>query len=291
MELDELVNLFKDCGYRIKKIDGQYFLSRGWINYSFPQLSDVPIHRELVGKLKWRYLISVIKINTFPKNTHEFIVKTNEYHIDMLPHRARSTTRKSLRECEFKQPSLPDLLKFGLHINRQTMKLQHRNDKFLTDEKKWERYVTSLYGHKDVAMLGAYYSGQMIGYIIAFKMNGKYHVMNQYVDRSWPGLAPLNGLIYTLFNKIIADEGMVEFSDGMESFNPLPELNRFKRTMLFERVPATRIYVINPIFLGLLKIIILYYVRILGRKKIKNQFVQKVVRLYHGHRILCKAMA
>ncbi|MGD9930641.1 MAG: hypothetical protein AB7U05_11530 [Mangrovibacterium sp.] len=291
MKLDELVAIYRGCGYSVSNTDGQYFLNRGCINYSFPHLSDVSLNPKIIRKLKWRYLISVIKVSSPIKNTHEFIIKTKEYRIDMLPHRTRPTTRKSLRECGFRVPTIDDLLREGLYINRQTMKLQHRDDKYLTNENQWKSYVTSFYGHEDVAMLGAYYAGKMIGYIIAFKTDGKYHVVNQYVDRNWPGLAPLNGLIYTLFNKIIEEEGELVFSDGMESFSPLPELNRFKRTMLFEPVPATRVYILHPVLRVSLGMVILFYVKMLRKRSVRSKFIQKIIRLYQGQRILDRITA
>jgi hypothetical protein len=288
MELNDFVSIHHNCGFILKKINGLYFLNRGLVNYSFPQLVHIPVNGKLIKMLKWRYPISVIKTESRIKNTYEYILNTEEYSLDSFRKRTRTTIKKSLNTCEFKRPPFEDLIHYGLIINRQTLKLQNRNDKFLTNDKLWEKYISFFYHEADSYILGAYMNGKMIGFAIAYRLEGKYYFHIQHIDRNYGTFYPMSGLMFKIVNQIIEKNGTIEISDGIESFNPLPSLNKFKRYMRFERVPVTRVYVIHPILVAVFKSIVFYYVHLLGKRTIRNQYLRQIISLYHGNRVLSR---
>ena len=288
MTVDEVVNIFCECGYKIKKINGCYFLSRGLVNYSFPRLEDIPFDKNLLDSLKWKYLVSVIKTQSRIKNTSEFVLETNNYGIEKFATKKRNDIRRSLRDCIFRRPPLEDLLDFGLKINQEALSKQNRRDKFLTDRQCWRKYITSLYHQESILILGAYISDKMVGYITVNRLAGNYYIIDPFYDHKASASAPVKGLIFTLVNQIIKDKGSIRISYGLDSFNPLPSLNKYKHSMLFERKPATRAFVINPLLMPFLKGIVFLYIRVLKYKNIKNPFIRKVIQLYQGTRILSK---
>ena len=150
MNIEKVVSVFTSCGFKINKIGGYYFLDRGWINYSFPQLINMPINSNLINSLKWRYLLTIIKTESRIKNTYEFVLETNDYGIDKFAPKKRNDIRKSLKDCVVKRPSLEDLFHFGLSMNRQTLARQGRNDKYLTDDRYWRKYITSFYSQENI---------------------------------------------------------------------------------------------------------------------------------------------
>jgi hypothetical protein len=291
MNINDFVTINRNSGYTIKKIDGQYFLNRGLINYSFPQLVETPINKKLVTHLKWRYLISIVKTNSWIKNTYEFILTVDDYPVELFPHRTRTTVRKSLKSCTFKRPTLEDLKVTGLDINRQTLKIQKRSDKNLTDKNRWEKQISQLYNNQDVKILGAYVDGKLIGFAIAYEMEGKHYFHIQHIDRDQGSNYPMSGLMYLLINQIIEEKGAIEISDGIESFEPLPTLNKFKRYMRFERVPITRAYILHPVLVAFIVPLIVFYIRVLKKRNINNPFVRKIISLYQGHRMLSKIVS
>ncbi len=285
MKISDFIHLNYRSGFALNHIDGQYFLQRGFINYSFPLLIEQQINRQLINKLKWRFPITVIKTSSKIKNTYEYILKTDTYDVGGFPHSTRSTIRKSLKYCEFKQPAYEDLIKYGLQINQQTLNLQHRRDRFLTVESNWIKYVSTFISAQDLIVLGAYFENKLIGYAVVYELEGKHYFLHQHIDRNYSTYYPMNGLMYTIINRLIDKNGSVEISDGIESFNPLPSLNKFKRTMLFDRVPVTRIYIIHPALVSIIKPILFVYLGVLKRRSIRNQLVRNLVSLYWGHRL------
>jgi hypothetical protein len=188
----------------------------------------------------------------------------------------------------FKRPSLEDLFQFGLRMNQQTLARQGRSDKILTNKHQWEKYITSFYSQENIYILGAYIAERMVGYITVCKIEGNYYIIDPFYDKEAASSSPIHGIIFTLVNQLIEKNGSIKIYYGLDSFSPLPNLNKYKQSLLFKRVPATRVFVINPILMPFLKLIIFFCVCILKRKNIKNSFIRKIVSLVQGNRIIYK---
>jgi hypothetical protein len=285
MKVEEIADIYDKCGFSIKKINGCYFLRKGLINYSFPQVIDVPFDNNHLNAIRWKYLISIIKTQAEIKNTYEYILETSDYNISKFDAKKRADIRKSLRDCVFEKPSLDDLIQFGLPINQQTLAKQGRKDKHLTECNHWKRYITTFYSNENILILGAYMAGLMVGYITVININGEYHIIDPYYDLTAAPSAPTQGLIFTLVNHVIEKEGSIKIYYGVESFSPLPKLNKYKQSMLFKRIPTTRVYILNPLVLPFVKLMLFFYTKVLKHKSIKNPFIRKMVSLYQGSRI------
>jgi len=286
MEVEELVSLYRNCGLNINSIGDYYFNQQGWVNYSFPNLVKISINDNLVKSIKWKYLISLLLTELRRKNTYEFILNTSDYSIDKFAKKIRNRIRKSLQNCTFKKPDLEDMQTFGLAINQQTLKRQHKKDKTLTSARLWNQYISTLYSQDRIIILGAYYAGKMVGYIMVLELMEKYIISHAFIDRIDSEITdPMNGLLYTMVNQLIEKNKSVKVSYGIDSFVELHELNRFKNNMLFDRVPVSRVYIINPLLLPFIKFIIFYNIHLLRRKSIQNTFTRKIIRLYQGHRL------
>jgi hypothetical protein len=286
MKVEEFVRLIRNSGLEISSTGSAYFYRQGWINYSYPTLVKTPIKNHLVQSVRWKYPISLILTDLRRKNTYEFVLHTDDYAIDKFAKKIRNRIRKSLQNCTFKRPSLEDMLTFGLKINQDTLKRQNRRDTVLTNANKWKIYITSLYAVNDIIMLGAFYANRMVGYIVATELEEKYIICHAFIDRNDSEITdPMNGLIFTLVNQLIEKDKTVRISYGLDSFTTLAELNRFKSNMLFERIPVSRVYIINPLLLPFIKLAIFFYMHVLQRKNFKSDFPRQLIRLYQGHRL------
>lgn len=286
MKLEEWVNLHKDCGFDINSNQGFHYLFKNRILYSFPELVPVPVDKKLIRKLQWRYPITVVKTGHRIKNTYEYILDTNNYSFDTFRKKTRTTIRKSLNSCEFKKPLIEDLVHYGLKINRQTLHIQDRNDKCLTDPEMWKKYISLCYDHEDVKILAAYLGNVMIGYAMAFRLGEMHYFHLQHIDREYATYYPMSGLMYILINQLIEQYGRIRISDGVESFDSIPSLNRFKRYMGFERIPITRVYIINPLIVMMLYPFVYVYVSLMHKRNSQNTLMRKMINLYYGHRVL-----
>jgi hypothetical protein len=284
MTLTELVTLYQKGGFHIFMKQDNFFLSRGLVNYSFPLLESAQINQSICSNLKWKFLISVIKTDTLKKNTYEYILKTDDYSIEKFKRKVRQRINKSLNTFIFKRPGLEDLIHYGLKINRQALIVQDkRRDKTLTNYNRWVKQASAFYYNKDVIVLAAYERDRMVAYIIACEYEGRYFTHLKHFDREMNNSSPMQGLIFTLINQIITEKGSIVISDGMESYKHIPELRRFKLNMLYERIPASRVYIIHPLILKFIQLLICFNIHFLKKFYLKGFYFRTLVHLYKGH--------
>ncbi|MFO7932651.1 MAG: hypothetical protein R6U78_01110 [Bacteroidales bacterium] len=298
MTTEEFVRLHRSWGYNIKKFGDHYFHYR-WIrkrffplNTSFPPNQVVSVDKKLVRALRWRHLISPVLIHGHKKDIYEYILTADHYDLEQFDRKTRNRIRKSLKTCVFKRPALEELLNEGLSINRQTCKKQKRVDKYLTDEKHWSKCITSICSSDEFIILGAYYEDRMVGYVIAYQLEGTFNLFQALIDRdNSSSTNPMCGLLYTLVNDLIREHGPISISYGIHRFGrPTMPLNRFKLNMLFEACTYSRGQVINPVLLNVIRLVLIIHFRVLRRKTIKKKLLQYFVHLYQGHRLLRSAM-
>ena len=291
MRIAEFASILKKSGSRITKIGDHYFNLHLRKSYSVPPCNRITITRKLISILRWKYPISVLLTELPQKNTYEFVLETNNYSLDQFSGKVRNRIRKSLKNCRFMRPSKEELITEGLEINRQTCIRQGRIAKELVCKQKWTRIVDALYSHEDIHIQGAYYHERMVGYMVVAKIEDKYSMQHVFVDREDSQItSPMNGILYTFVNEIIKREGKIKISYGLDSIKPLPELNRFKKNMLFNKIPVTRVYIINPLLMLYYKFVVFRYIAILKRRHIDNDRLRSIIRIYHGNRILKRSM-
>jgi len=291
MLISEFADVINKCGSEISEINGVYFHKDGWKTYSFPPTFKVNINKDLINSLKWKNFVTVILTDFQQKNSYEFILDTNDYSLDKFQRKVRNRIKKSLQNCTFKRTELNDLIDIGLKINRQTLTRQKRKEKQLVNKECWCRSIGVLLASKEIKILGAYYSGRLVGYLVAVKIDDKYCIQHAFVDRQdSEQTVPMNGLIYTLVIQIIKEEGSVRISYGLDSIKDLPELNRFKLNMLFKKIPVTRVYVVNPVLVPFIHLIVFISLRIVKKVRGKSRFIREILHIYYGHRLLYREL-
>ncbi len=291
MKLTELIEAFIKAGVKIDSYHGCYFFTSNGIYYSFPPVYQIPERSLSVNSLRWKHLITVIYTDLQIKNTYEFILRTNQYNLEDFDKKVRNRIRKSLQNCTFKRPGLSELINDGLNINRATCQRQHRNDNILTEPAKWNHYISTLYNRDKFIIQGAFYNNRMVGYIVAYWLEDKCNILHAYIDRKDAEVtSPMNGLIYNLVNQLITEHGSVHLSYGIESFSPLPELNRFKCNMLFEKIPVTRLFLLHPLLIPFIRFYLFCTIHIMNKKIVHHNFTRKLIKLYQGHRLFFKVM-
>jgi hypothetical protein len=286
MKIDEFIELHNKSGYKIRTIHGNYFKTGILKCYSWPFNYRISMNDRIIKHLKWRYPITIICTEAAKKNTCEFVLKAETYDINRFPAKKRNDIRQSLKIYRFERPDLSDLLNTGFKINKQSLGRQNREDRILSDFKRWSNYIGLLYAHDDVIFWGAYLAEKMVGYLIVFKIDNRYSIHIAFIDRQLSGNAsPMNGMIFSLVNQLIKDKGSVDISYGGYYFSPIPALNKFKKSMLFEAVPASRVFIVNPVLLFFFWMIISFNIKVLKRKSIKNELTRKIIRIYQGNRL------
>lgn len=286
MTISRFIDIAKESGLKISVFKDYFFLRSEFVSYSFPLCHKIDVTKELVRAHRLKNLFTVLLTNYVQKNTFEFILETSIYTLEKFPRKTRNRIRKSLQNCSFRKPELNELIDSGLRINKQTLLRQNRDNKFLSNRKKWEKYLSIIYKCEDIEIMAAYFHEKIVGNIILAKIDDKFCIQHAFIDKEDSELtAPMNGLLFTIINKLINENGLIKISYGLDSIKDLPELNRFKLNMLFQREYMTRVFVYNPLILPFIKLSVFFTLSILKRRSIKNKFLRTVIHIYYGHRL------
>jgi hypothetical protein len=208
-----------------------------------------------------------------------------KYGLDQFDDEASWRIRTSLNNCEFRRPSLSDLARQGRKINRASKVNPAGSVHFLNTKKRWVKCVRSIYFHPGFNILGAFYEDEMVGYLITYLVEGKYHILQANALPDITGEAqPMAGLVYTRINDLIQEKGIVNISLGMSPFNGTSSHTAFVRQMLFKPVPYSQGYILNPLKVLMLKLRIMNLIRVKSVHRVSRKRTKKTVKLYQGYR-------
>lgn len=290
MDIEELVAIHRKWGYRIQKIDGEYFHIHGFRKSSFPPEKIIRPERQLLKALRWRSLVAPINFDASRKSYYEFLLDTDNYELEQFHKKERYCIRKSQKNCTFRRPEFDELMKDGLNINRQTLKRQNKRETTLSHPEKWKKHIQSVYNNDKFRILGVFYQDRMVGYLTLYKLGENYNMLHAFMDRNDSNEThPMAGLLYTAVNQIIEEEGRIRLSYGMHKFRGKSSLNNFKRNMLFESVGSARGYMINPLLIPIIKILVWYLLKVRNGHIPRKKWSIGVLGLYRGYRQLLKA--
>ena len=267
------------------RVGGYYFIRRGIRLYSFPPESALNLDRGLVRRLKIRSLLTSVLMEAPRKDMYEFVHSSGNYSLDQFNEETRWAIRTSLNNCEFRRPSLSDLIKQGRKINRATQKKQYRSEQILNTRRQWKRAMKSVYFHPGFNILGAFYEDRMVGHLITYKVGGIHHILKGNTDSRYTGEAqPMSGLLYTRITELMDEYGKITISYGMHRSRGKSTQNDFMRGMLFSPVPYTRGFILNPLVSLLLKFLVWYLIRVQKNSSVSSRWAREVISIYQGYR-------
>jgi hypothetical protein len=276
MTRESFVNLNIKLGHNIINVNNYSWLRReDNTAISIPSLEVI-----FPGKTEFKFLFSTgirsisFKTDIQTKNSFEYIFSGSDYSLGMFHSKTRNQIRKGLKSCVFKRPILSDLIDTGYEINCSTLSRQKRNVSYLDDKNLWSKYISILYYTDDVNILGAYYETTLVAYTLFIKVGTIYYIYHPFVNNDYSVFCPMNGLLFTFINEIISREKEISVSYGLASLQDKPGLDKFKKAMLFEEIPVSRIIVFHP-FYGLFINKVGSFILGLSNKFIKNTFSEK----------------
>ena len=255
-------------------LKNMYAVATPSVEYSYPTKND--IKQILSHKNIWFCIFVSDKTES---NTGEYLFEGDNYEMDAFHSKIRNQIRKSLKNCEIKTPPKQDVIKYGIEINREIMKLHGRNVDYLTEYSLWEKYVNELHDSKDVYTYAAYVEGVFAAYIFFIKVDNKYYIYHPFATRKFSKEAPMNGILYTAINDFIKRDGFVSVTYGLASFFTMSGLDKFKKGMLFSEKPMSRVTVLD-------KKISFLFNRYGDFLLSKLSFIPKVASFYEGYKIL-----
>lgn len=173
--------------------------------------------------------------------------ETADYSLEKLSANARSKIRRGLGRNEIRRVSGQELAAVAEGAFVETMQRQNRESAAALET--WRRMLTAVDAEPAIEIWTAWHEGEFACYLIAvmiddvcefFQARSVNHMLKHY---------PNNALIYTLTEEMLVRRGLREVTFGIESPEPVEELDAFKLQMGFRKKPVRQ----RVIFHGLLR--------------------------------------
>jgi hypothetical protein len=178
----------------------------------------------------------------------EYVCSDKDFSLNSLTPEARRRVRRGIESCEVREIEFEFLAKNACPINRNTLLRQHRAGlPWMTDETLWKRYMAACARIPSMQAFGAFVKDRFVGYsmsVIADDYSYLHHTQAFAEDLKY---SPINVLTYFVTKQMLARPEIRHVSQGLEPFASLPDVERFKLAMGFEKRTLGRRVVLNPI--------------------------------------------
>ncbi len=164
------------------------------------------------------------------------VCDTRDYGLDKLSANARSKIRRGLSRNELRRITGKELASIAGKAFVETMERQNRASTAAVDA--WHRMLAAADSEPAIEIWSAWHEGEFACYLIAvliddvcefFQARSASHLLKHY---------PNNALIYWLTEEMLVRRGLREVTFGIESPEPVEELDTFKLQMGFRKKPV-----------------------------------------------------
>ncbi|HYB98673.1 MAG TPA: GNAT family N-acetyltransferase [Candidatus Limnocylindrales bacterium] len=257
LDADGLAHFFERLGMRIFRSPSSWWYEAG------PRfLLSLPSHRSIhVGDDEIKDLLAqsrtvgvryVCEEADGGKPSFHLACSDPAYSLEKLSANTRSKVRRGLSRNEIRRITGAELLELGRGAFIETMERQKRASTAALEQ--WERLLKASDESPAVEVWSAWHEGQFASYLITIRIED---VCEFYQARSRNELLkhyPNNALIYTLTEEMLVRRGVREVTFGLESPEPVEELDAFKLALGYEKKPIRQRVVLHPMLRGALSL-------------------------------------
>ena len=227
-----------------------------WVQKRRFFFESVPGHRRIrlaPGEAQWLFRQGALAIRytcdeTEGEPSFEYVCNDRNFSLATLAPDARRRVRRGLEACEIKPVGFDVLASEGWAINRSVYSRQGRVvESTLTDQRGWAHYMTVCSELSGVNAHGAFVDGRLVGFSISAYVDEYCYLFHTHAYSEDMKLNPIYALTFTVMQKALAKPGVRNVSQGLESFLDLPEVERFKLAMGFQKRALGRRVEISPL--------------------------------------------
>jgi len=194
--------------------------------------------------------------NNFQNQETEWwwIVCRPPFSIDLLSHKARNQTKKSLSQCVIKIISPQELIKAGYDCYLSSCQT-HKKISFLT-RPQWEKFINSHLKYHCFDFWGIFIKNKLVGYAKCVKIDKKIDLSAIWYNPDFKEYYPIYALIYTLLDHYLNQQQCQYVANGMRSIAHDTKMQEFLETKFnFEKEYCRLNVFYSPIFNSFIKII------------------------------------
>ncbi|MGA8220484.1 MAG: hypothetical protein WB780_02440 [Candidatus Acidiferrales bacterium] len=178
----------------------------------------------------------------------EYVCDDRKFDLGSIAPEARRRVRQGLQAFDIRRIEFGLLEKDGCAINRSVYARQGRMvDSFLTRSDRWARYMKACAASSIVEAYGAFLDNRLCGFSIAAFVDDYCYLQHTHAYTEFMKQGPIYALTFAVTKAALERPGVNYVSQGLESFQALPNVDRFKFSMGFRKRPVQRRILINPL--------------------------------------------
>jgi hypothetical protein len=175
-----------------------------------------------------------------------FVCERKGYDLNALIPKARTSTRKALRECTVQRMQFSVLAEIGHPLNEETWQRQGRQSTGLS-RNRWHRYCRAAANTPDMEAWGAFVGERLAAFVVCALVDRCYHFIHQSSSRELLVHQPNNALAFTITKRALEQTGVDLVCYGLKSVENTEGLEHFKLGMGFSIRPFEEKFVLNPL--------------------------------------------
>lgn len=175
----------------------------------------------------------------------QLVCDTPDFSLEKLSANTRSKVRRGLARNEIRRVSGRELASIAEGAFVETMERQNRASTHAVDT--WRRMLAAADLEPAIEIWTAWHEGEFACYLVAVRIDD---VCEFFQARSVNRLLkhyPNNALIYTLTEEMLVRRGLREVTFGIESPEPVEDLDTFKLQMGYRKKPVRQRVVFHPL--------------------------------------------
>jgi hypothetical protein len=248
LDAERFAAFYARSGVRVAKSESAW-----WYEAAPRFLLALPSHRELVlPDTEARDLIRREKLaglryisGNGGRPSFHLVCDAPDYSLEKLSANTRSKVRRGLSRNEIRRVTGTELSGLAESAFVETMERQNRaSDSALAT---WRRMLAAADDEPAIEIWTSWHEGEFASYLIAVMIDD---VCEFFQARSVNRLLkhyPNNALIYTLTEEMLVRRGVREVTFGIESPEPVEELDAFKLQMGYRKKPVLQRVVFHPL--------------------------------------------
>lgn len=250
MDVERFARFYERSGVRVARS-----ASAWWYEAAPRFLLALPSHHpltlpddeaaELIRREKLAGLRYIAAEGDGGRDSFQLVCDDAAFGLDKLSANTRSKVRRGLSRNEIRRISGRELAEVAEAAFVETMERQNRASTAAVDA--WRRMLTAADDEPAIEIWTAWHEGEFACYLIAVRIDD---VCEFFQARSSNRLLkhyPNNALIYTLTEEMLVHRGVREVTFGIESPEPVEELDAFKLQMGYRKKPVRQRVVFHPL--------------------------------------------
>ncbi|HEY2774544.1 MAG TPA: GNAT family N-acetyltransferase [Candidatus Binatia bacterium] len=244
-----LARFYRHSGVRVAKSESSW-----WYQAAPRFLLAIPTHRPLslapqeasalIRREKLAGLRYMATDSDGGRDSYQIVCDMADYSIEKLSANTRSRVRRGLSRNEIRRISGRELISIAGSAFVETMQRQNRASAAAVEA--WKRMLAAADEEPAVEIWTAWHEGAFASYLVTVRIDDTCEFFQARSSNSMLKHYPNNALIHTLTEEMLVKRGVREVTFGIESPEPLDELDTFKLQMGFRKKPVRQRVVFHP---------------------------------------------